>query len=44
MQEILDILSGLHEAGATVVLVAHDHEVASIASRIVHVRDGQILG
>ena len=43
MQEILDILSGLHEAGVTVVLVTHDDDVASVASRVVHVRDGQIL-
>ena len=42
VQEILDILSGLHARGATIVLVTHDEEVASVAERIVHVRDGEI--
>jgi putative ABC transport system ATP-binding protein len=43
-REILDVLSGLHAGGVTVVLVTHDEEVASAAGRVVHVRDGQIRG
>lgn len=42
VQQILDILTGLHERGTTVVLVTHDRDVAATAERIVHVRDGQI--
>jgi len=42
VQQILDILAGLHERGTTVVLVTHDRDVAATAERIVHVRDGQI--
>jgi putative ABC transport system ATP-binding protein len=38
---ILDIFMGLHRDGRTVVLVTHDHDVASVADRIIHVRDGQ---
>jgi len=37
---ILDIFIGLHRDGRTVVLVTHDHDVASVADRIIHVRDG----
>jgi putative ABC transport system ATP-binding protein len=40
--EILEVLSGLHRRGVTIVLVTHSREVASAAERVVHVRDGQI--
>lgn len=40
--EILDILAQLNAAGATVVLVTHDREIAERASRIVQLRDGAI--
>jgi len=43
VQEILDILSGLHESGVTVVLVTHDEDVAKVASRVVQVRDGMLV-
>jgi len=39
--EILEILLGLHRDGATIVMVTHDREVAAVASRTVHFRDGQ---
>jgi ABC-type lipoprotein export system ATPase subunit len=39
--EILAILCDLHRAGATLVLVTHDHEVAAAAERIIHIRDGR---
>jgi len=38
---ILDIFLGLHREGRTVVLVTHDQDVASVADRIIYVRDGQ---
>jgi putative ABC transport system ATP-binding protein len=40
--EILDLLSNLHQAGRTVVLITHDADVAAVAERVVHVRDGRI--
>jgi ABC-type lipoprotein export system ATPase subunit len=43
VREILDILLELNEQGTTVVLVSHDRDVAGIAGRIVHVRDGEIF-
>jgi len=41
--EIMEILVRLHRAGATIVLVTHDREVAAVAERMVQLRDGQIL-
>lgn len=40
--EILGIFSELHRRGSTIVLVTHNREVASVAERVIHVRDGQI--
>jgi putative ABC transport system ATP-binding protein len=40
-QEILDVLLELHRAGSTLVLVTHDPEVAAVAQRVIHLRDGQ---
>ena len=37
---ILDIFRDLHEAGATIIMITHDHNVASHAKRIVHIYDG----
>ncbi len=42
-RRILEIIGELHRDGATVLLVTHDREVAAVANRIVHVRDGQII-
>jgi predicted ABC-type transport system involved in lysophospholipase L1 biosynthesis ATPase subunit len=41
---VLDILSGLRDAGRTVVIVTHDPAVAARAQRILHVADGRISG
>jgi putative ABC transport system ATP-binding protein len=38
--EILAIFHRLHEGGATIVMVTHDPDVATVAERIIHVRDG----
>lgn len=40
-EEILDIFRDLHRAGATLILVTHDHEVAAAAERVIHIRDGR---
>ncbi len=40
--EIMQILSSLHEQGQTVVLVTHEPDIAEFATRQVHLRDGVI--
>jgi putative ABC transport system ATP-binding protein len=40
---ILDIFSGLAKQGKTLLIVTHDKEIASRASRVIHLRDGQIV-
>jgi len=40
--DILDLLSGLNQTGATVVIVTHDPRIAGRAPRAVSIRDGVI--
>jgi len=40
--EILNIFKKLHKNGATIVLVTHDREVASVADRIIYLKDGRL--
>ncbi|MDE3180874.1 MAG: ABC transporter ATP-binding protein [Acidobacteriota bacterium] len=40
--EIMSLLDRLHDAGNTIVLVTHEHDIATRASRIIHIRDGKI--
>lgn len=43
-REVLELLNRtVHEYGQTVVLVTHDPQAASIADRVVFLRDGQIV-
>ncbi len=42
--EILDLFDRLHEAGNTVLLVTHEHDVAIRARRVVTIHDGAISG
>ncbi|NLK72884.1 MAG: ABC transporter ATP-binding protein [Clostridiales bacterium] len=41
--EIMSIFNKLNEEGTTVVLVTHELEIASMANRIIHFRDGEIV-
>ncbi|MBK5255218.1 MAG: ABC transporter ATP-binding protein [Vicinamibacteria bacterium] len=40
---IVDLFSELHAAGQTIVMITHDNDLARIASRIVHIHDGEIV-
>jgi len=40
--QIMDIFRALNEEGITIVMITHDHKVASYASRVVHILDGRI--
>jgi putative ABC transport system ATP-binding protein len=39
-EEIMAVLKGLNQAGQTIVLVTHEHDIAAHAQRQVHLRDG----
>jgi putative ABC transport system ATP-binding protein len=41
--QVLEVLEAINGAGRTIVLITHDHEVAAHATRIAHMRDGQIV-
>jgi putative ABC transport system ATP-binding protein len=39
---VLELLRELHEDGTTIVVITHDHDVARLLARQVHLRDGEI--
>ncbi len=41
-EDIMALFARLHEAGNTILLVTHEHDIAAHARRIIHVRDGRI--
>jgi macrolide transport system ATP-binding/permease protein len=42
-QELMGILHSLHQNGHTIIIVTHDHAVASQAQRIIEISDGEII-
>ncbi len=40
--DIMKLFDRLHKQGNTVILITHEHDVASYADRIIHIRDGKI--
>jgi putative ABC transport system ATP-binding protein len=40
--EIMALFARLHEAGNTIVLVTHEHDIAIHAHRVIHIRDGKV--
>jgi putative ABC transport system ATP-binding protein len=40
--DVLALLSELHAAGRTIVLITHEEEIAGTAGRVVRVRDGLV--
>jgi len=43
-EEVLELFRRLHAGGQGMLVVTHDHTVASAAERIVEMRDGRIVG
>ena len=42
-QEVIELLSRLHTAGQTIILVTHDAQVANAADTVLRMRDGRIV-
>lgn len=42
--EILDVLTNLHEQGQSIIMVTHDIKAALRATRILYLQDGSIIG
>jgi len=41
--EVLDVFARLNDAGRTVVMITHEHDVAARARRVIRLGDGEIL-
>ena len=42
-KDIMEIFSKLNKEGKTIVMVTHEHDIASYSKRIIHVKDGRIM-
>jgi putative ABC transport system ATP-binding protein len=42
-QDVLALLKGLNAQGRTIIIITHDPEVAPVALRTVHLRDGRLV-
>ncbi|ABE51666.1 ABC transporter ATP-binding protein [Methanococcoides burtonii] len=40
--EIMELFSGLHKNGSTIIMITHDPETSAYADRTIHVKDGYI--
>jgi len=43
-QHVVQMLGQLHQEGMTVMLVTHDPQIGGVSNRLIHMRDGQIVG
>lgn len=43
-REVMDILIDLNKEGKTIILITHDNAIASLASRVVMMSDGRMMG
>lgn len=41
--EIMEMISGMHESGSTIILVTHDMKISEMAEKRVEMKDGRIL-
>jgi putative ABC transport system ATP-binding protein len=42
-QEILNLFQKIHSRGNTIIVVTHDRDIARLAQRTVHIKDGKII-
>ena len=43
-QDVLDVFTGLHKSGQSIVMVTHDLKTALRGTRVIYLRDGGIVG
>ena len=43
-QDVLNVFTGLHKNGQSIVMVTHDIKTALRGSRVIYLRDGGIVG
>jgi putative ABC transport system ATP-binding protein len=41
-EQVMVLLRAMNDEGRTIVLITHDADVASVATRRIHIRDGRI--
>ena len=41
--DVMEILSSLHQAGTTIIMVTHSPACAQYGDRVIHILDGKIL-
>lgn len=41
---VMEIIRSLNKEGITIIMVTHDHDLTSYASRIIHMQDGRFVG
>lgn len=42
-QQIMEIFQGLNDEGVTIIMITHEPEIARMAKRTMHIRDGRLL-
>ncbi len=42
--EVMDIFKKVNKEGHTIIMITHEQDIASYAKRVIHIRDGKIVG